>query len=79
MPSYQDQLQDFLLQYVKVHPDVVKVFQTAPHDLYGVGVDAVSAYDCARYGYPGFKGDYSSRSASRRRPGRGRTLYLPLS
>jgi spermidine dehydrogenase len=24
--------------------------------LYGVGTDAVSAYDCARYGYPGFKG-----------------------
>jgi spermidine dehydrogenase len=47
---------DFLLQYVKVHPDVVKVFQTAPHDLYAVGIDAVSAYDCARYGYPGFKG-----------------------
>ena len=47
---------DFLLQYVKVHPDVVKVFQTAPHDLYGVGVDAVSAYECGRYGYPGFKG-----------------------
>jgi spermidine dehydrogenase len=47
---------DFLLQYVKVHPDVVKVFQTAPHDLYGVGIDAVSAYDCGRYGYPGFKG-----------------------
>ncbi len=47
---------DFLLQYVKVHPDVVKVFQTAPHDLYAVGVDAVSAHDCARYGYPGFKG-----------------------
>ena len=47
---------DFLLQYVKVHPDVAKVFQTATHDLYAVGVDAVSAYDCARYGYPGFKG-----------------------
>ncbi len=47
---------DFLLQYVKVHSDVTKVFQTAPHDLYGVGIDAVSAYDCARYGYPGFKG-----------------------
>jgi spermidine dehydrogenase len=47
---------DFLLQYVKVHPDVAKVFQTVPHDLYGVGIDAVSAYDCARYDYPGFKG-----------------------
>jgi spermidine dehydrogenase len=48
--------QDFLLQYVKVHPDVVKVFQKAPHDLFAVGVDAVSAYDCALYEYPGFKG-----------------------
>jgi spermidine dehydrogenase len=47
---------DFLLQYVKVHPDVAKVFQAAPHDLYGVGIDAVSAYDCAGYEYPGFKG-----------------------
>jgi spermidine dehydrogenase len=47
---------DFLLQYIKVHPDVVKVFQKAPHDLYAVGIDAVSAYDCARYDYPGFKG-----------------------
>jgi spermidine dehydrogenase len=47
---------DFLLQYVKVHPDVVKIFQKAPHDLYAVGIDAVSAYDCARYDYPGFKG-----------------------
>jgi spermidine dehydrogenase len=47
---------DFLLQYVKVHSDVVKVFQTSTHDLYAVGIDAVSARDCAREGYPGFKG-----------------------
>lgn len=47
---------DFLVQYVKVHVDVVKLFQTATHDIYGIGVDAVSAYDCAREGYPGFKG-----------------------
>ncbi len=47
---------DFLLNYAKVHPDVAKIFQAAPHDLYAVGIDAVSAYDCARYGYPGFKG-----------------------
>jgi spermidine dehydrogenase len=46
---------DFLLQYVKVHPDVVKVFQTSTHDLYAVGIDAVSARDCAREGFPGFK------------------------
>jgi spermidine dehydrogenase len=47
---------DFLLRDVKVHPDVVKVFQTSTHDLYCVGIDAVSAFDCSREGYPGFKG-----------------------
>jgi spermidine dehydrogenase len=47
---------DFLLQYVKVHADVVKVFQTSTHDLFAVGIDAVSARDCAREGFPGFKG-----------------------
>jgi spermidine dehydrogenase len=46
----------FLLDYAKVHPDVVKVFQTSTHDLYAVGIDAVSAADCAREGYPGFEG-----------------------
>jgi spermidine dehydrogenase len=53
---------DFLLQYVKVHADVVKVFQSTTHDLYAVGVDAVSAYDCAREGYPGFKGMHLPKS-----------------
>jgi spermidine dehydrogenase len=48
--------QDFLLQYVKVDPAVVKIFQTAPHGLYAVGIDAVSAEDCSGMGYPGFKG-----------------------
>lgn len=47
---------DFLLEYVKVHPDVIKIFQTAPHGLYGVGIDAVSAWDCRGMEYPGFKG-----------------------
>jgi spermidine dehydrogenase len=47
---------DFLLQYVKVHADVVKVFQSSTHDIYTVGIDAVSAYDCAKVGFPGFKG-----------------------
>jgi len=41
---------------VKVHPDVIKIFQTAPHGLYGVGIDAVSAWDCLQMDYPGFKG-----------------------
>jgi spermidine dehydrogenase len=48
--------QDFLLQVVKVDPAVLKVFQTAPHGLYAVGIDAVSAEDCFGMGYPGFKG-----------------------
>jgi len=47
---------DYLLQYVKVHPDVIRVFQTAPHGLYGVGIDAVSALDCLEMDYPGFQG-----------------------
>jgi spermidine dehydrogenase len=47
---------DFLLQYVKCHPDVVKVFQSSTHDLYCVGIDAVSAAACRSMGYPGFKG-----------------------
>ena len=47
---------DYLLQYVRVHPDVIKVFQSAPHGLYGVGIDAVSAWDCLEMNYPGFQG-----------------------
>jgi spermidine dehydrogenase len=52
----QKSYKDFLLQDVKAHPDVAKIFQTTTHDLYAVGVDAVSAYDCAQYGFPGFAG-----------------------
>jgi spermidine dehydrogenase len=54
----------FLLEIAKVHPDVVKVYQTLPHDLYCVGIDAVSAMGCKQMGYPGFKG---MTIASRRR------------
>ena len=52
----QKSYKDFLLQDVKVHADVVKVFQTTTHDQYAVGIDAVCAYDCAQYGFPGFAG-----------------------
>ena len=47
---------NYLLQYVKVHLDVIKIFQTAPHGLYAVGIDAVSAWDCLQMDYPGFNG-----------------------
>ena len=57
---------DFLLQYAKVHPDVVKVFQSSTHDLYCVGIDAVSALACRGMGYPGFKG---VKATPRRRSG----------
>jgi len=46
----------FLVEYVKVHPDVVKLFQTSTHDIFAIGIDAVSANECAGEGYPGFKG-----------------------
>jgi len=47
---------DFLLKDAKVHPDIVKLYQQAPHDLYCLGIDAVPALSCHYMGYPGFKG-----------------------
>ena len=50
---------DFLTKIAKCTPEVVPVFQTRSHDLFGVGVDAVSALalyeegDDYGYGYPG--------------------------
>jgi spermidine dehydrogenase len=52
----QKSYKDFLLQDVKTHPDVPRIFQTTTHDLYAVGIDGVCAYDCAEYDFPGFKG-----------------------
>ena len=48
--------QDFLLNYVKVHPDVIPFYQTRTHGLYGIGIDAVGALECWGYHYPGFEG-----------------------
>ncbi|HEY3929164.1 MAG TPA: FAD/NAD(P)-binding protein [Candidatus Koribacter sp.] len=47
---------DFLLNFVKVHPDVVKFYQTRTNGLYGVGIDAVPALDCWAIHFPGFEG-----------------------
>jgi spermidine dehydrogenase len=50
---------DFLTKIAKLSPEVVPVFQTRTHDLFGVGIDAVSALACFEegddygYGYPG--------------------------
>lgn len=47
---------DFLTKVARVHPDIVKIYQTAPHGLFGVGIDAVAAQDAWGLGLPGFKG-----------------------
>ena len=53
---------DFLTKSVKLHPDVLPFFQSRTHDLWAVGIEAVSARDCYEagddygFGYPGFQG-----------------------
>jgi spermidine dehydrogenase len=54
---------DFLTQYCKLTPEALPFFQTFPHDLFCVGIDAVSALACfyagddnASFTYPGFAG-----------------------
>jgi spermidine dehydrogenase len=54
---------DYLTKFCKVHPETLPFFQTFPHDLYGVGIDAVPALGCFQSGddygsftYPGFDG-----------------------
>jgi spermidine dehydrogenase len=54
---------DFLTQYCKLTPDALPFFQTFPHDLFCVGIDAVSALACfysaddyGSFTYPGFEG-----------------------
>jgi spermidine dehydrogenase len=54
---------DYLTKICKVHAEALPFFQTFPHDLYGVGIDAVSALGCFESGddyesftYPGFDG-----------------------
>jgi spermidine dehydrogenase len=46
----------FLTELVRVHPDVVKVFQAVPQPLFGLGIDAVSAQDAWGFDMPGFEG-----------------------
>jgi spermidine dehydrogenase len=46
----------FLTDLVKVHREVVRLYQAGPHPLFGVGIDAISAQDAWGLGYPGFQG-----------------------
>lgn len=47
---------NFLKDVAGVHADIVKLYQTLPHGLFGVGFDAVSAQDAWGLGMPGFDG-----------------------
>jgi spermidine dehydrogenase len=46
----------YLLEVAGVHEDIVKIFQAAPHGLFGVGIDAVSAQDAWGFDLIGFDG-----------------------
>jgi spermidine dehydrogenase len=54
---------DYLTKFCKLHAEALPFFQTFPHDLYGVGIDAVSALGCFEspddyesFTYAGFDG-----------------------
>src|SRR5579863_3360815 len=46
----------FLTEVAEVSPEIVKLYQAAPHGLFGVGIDAVSAQDAWGLGFMGFGG-----------------------
>ena len=46
----------FLREVVKVHEDVVKLYQAVPQGLFGLGIDAVAAQDAWGLDLPGFAG-----------------------
>jgi spermidine dehydrogenase len=46
----------FLSDIVKVHEDVVKLYQAVPQPTFGLGIDAVSAQDAWGLDLPGFDG-----------------------
>ncbi len=47
---------NYLKDVAGVHEDIVKIYQTLPHGLFGVGIDAVSAQDAWGFDLPGFEG-----------------------
>jgi spermidine dehydrogenase len=47
---------DYLLYVAKADPGVIPFYQTRTHDLYGAGIDAISALDCWALDLPGFGG-----------------------
>jgi len=66
---------DYLTNICKVHPDVLKFFQSYTNDLFAVGIDAVSALACSEssddyggYSYAGFLGMNLGDEAGREEP-----------
>ncbi len=47
---------DYLKNIAGVHEDIIKLYQTLPHGLFGLGIDAVSAQDAWGFDLPGFHG-----------------------
>jgi spermidine dehydrogenase len=47
---------NYLKDVAGVHEDIVKMYQSLPHGLFGVGIDAVSAQDAWGFDLPGFDG-----------------------
>ena len=47
---------DYVVEIVKCHPDVVRLFDTSLMGLFVTGMDAVPASYCREMGYPGFAG-----------------------
>jgi spermidine dehydrogenase len=72
---------DFLTKTAGASPAVLPFFQTRTHDLWGVGIDAVSALECAQagddyaFGYPGFQG--LGLSPGRREAGEPYIFHFP--
>jgi spermidine dehydrogenase len=52
---------DYLRELMRVDEQALAYFQALTHGEFAVGIDAVSALDCAAYGLPGFKGLKLSR------------------
>ena len=69
---------DFLRKIVKVDPQAVAFYQTRTHDLYGAGIDAISALDCWALEQPGFAGmQLRSKAPSARGVHTGRRTHRP--
>jgi spermidine dehydrogenase len=60
---------DFLVGPAQITKDALPFFQTRPHSFWGLGIDAVSALETWKWGYPGFEGmDLGESEGGRREP-----------